>query len=65
MITLEFQKFQIADLLLLTGYKQEANKLNKQQFGTVIIKAYCFSLRPNLFSELSAPRSNYQLNLFL
>ena len=65
MITLEFQNFQIADLLLLTEYRQEANKLNKQQFGTVIIKAYCFSLRPNLCRELSAQRSNYQLNLFL
>ena len=65
MITPEFQKFRTADLLLLTEYKQEANKLNKQQFSTVIIKAYCFSLKPNLCSELSAQRSNYQLNLFL
>ena len=40
MIPLEFQKLQITDLLLLTQQKQVTSKLNKQQYGTVIIKAY-------------------------
>ena len=54
MVPLKFQKFKIADLLLLTQPKQVTSKLNKQQFRTVIIKAYGKSLRPNLCSELSA-----------
>ena len=40
MIPLEFQKFLITDLLLLTQHKQVTSKLNKQQFVTVVIKAY-------------------------
>ena len=39
-ISLEFQKLQIRDFLLLTQHNQVTNKLNKQQFGTVIVKAY-------------------------
>ena len=62
-IPIEFQKFQITDLLLLTQHKQVTSKLNKQQFDTVIIKAYDKSLRSNLCSELSVQRSKYQLNL--
>ena len=62
-ILLEFQKFQITDLLLLTQHKQVTSKLSKQQFDTVIIKAYDKSLRSNLCSQLSVQRSKYQLNL--
>ena len=57
-IPLDFQKFQITDVLLLTQYKQVTSKLNKKQFGTVITKAYGISLRPNLCRELSAQRGN-------
>ena len=41
MIPLEFQKFLITDLLLLTQHNQVTSKLNKQQqFVTAVIKAY-------------------------
>ena len=39
-ISLEFQKLQIRDFLLLTQHNQVTNKLNKQRFGTVIAKVY-------------------------
>ena len=63
MIPLEFQKFQITDLLLLTQHKQVTSKLNKQRFGKVIIKVYGKRLRPNSCSQLSAQKNKYQLNL--
>ena len=63
MILLEFQKFKMTDLLLLTQREQITTKLSKQQFGTVVIKAYGKSLRLNLCSEPSAQRNKYQLNL--
>ena len=40
MIQLEFQKSPIRYLPQPTELKQVTSKLNKQQFGTVIIKAY-------------------------
>ena len=58
MIPLEFQEFQITDMLLLTQHRQVTSKLNKQQFGALIIKAYGKRLRPNLCSKLSAQRGN-------
>ena len=63
MILLEFQKFKMTDLLLLTQREQITTKLSKQQFGTVVIKAYGKSLRLNFCSESSAQRNKYQLNL--
>ena len=44
MIPLEFQKFWITDLLLLTQHNQVTSKFNKQQSGSLIIKAYDESL---------------------
>ena len=62
-IPLEFQKFYITGLFLLTQHKKVMSKLNKQQFGTVAIKAYGKSFRPNTCSKLSAQQCKYQLNL--
>ena len=51
-VPLKFQKLLIMYLLLLTQHKQVTSKLNKQQFATVMIKAYDERLSSNLCPKL-------------
>lgn len=62
---LELQKFHITDLLLLIQHKQLLSKLNKQQFGAIIINTYGKSLRSNFCSVGSAQRGNSAFVFYL